>query len=52
MCCGVLLLYTAVVVPVQICMWDYDDPCNAFPTLRIDVFVDAFFMVRGAAPSP
>jgi hypothetical protein len=40
-----LLIYTAVIVPVQICMWNYDDPCNAFPMLFFDVFVDAFFMV-------
>ncbi len=43
---GVLLLYTAVVAPVQICLWNYDDPCNAFPTLYFDVFIDAFFLVR------
>jgi hypothetical protein len=40
-----LLLYTAVIVPVQICMWSYDDPCSAFPTLSFDVFVDTFFLV-------
>jgi hypothetical protein len=43
---GLLLLYTAVVAPVQICMWNYEDPCNKFPTLYFDVFVDAFFLVR------
>ena len=41
-----LLLYTATIVPIQVCMWNYDDPCNMFPTLYFDVFVDAFFMVR------
>ena len=40
-----LLVYTAMVVPIQICMWNYDDPCNMFPTLYFDVFVDIFFMV-------
>ena len=40
-----LLLYTAVIVPVQICLWNYDDPCNKFPTLEFDVFVDCFFVV-------
>ncbi len=30
----------------QICLWNYDDACNAFPTLYFDVFVDAFFLVR------
>ena len=40
-----LLLYSAVIVPFQICMWDYTDPCNVFPTLRFDMFVDTFFMV-------
>ena len=42
---ALLLLYSAVVVPFQICMWDYTDPCNTFPTLRFDMFVDTFFMV-------
>jgi hypothetical protein len=42
---GIFLLYTAVIVPVQICMWTYDDPCNKFPTLFFDVVVDSFFMV-------
>jgi hypothetical protein len=46
----VLLLYTAVLAPVQVCLWDYDDPCNAFPTLYFDVAVDAFFLVRRPAP--
>ena len=40
-----LLVYTAMIVPIQICMWNYDDPCNMFPTLYFDVFVDLFFMV-------
>lgn len=43
---GILLLYTAVVVPVQIFVWDYSDPCNKFPTLNVDVCADAFFLVR------
>jgi hypothetical protein len=44
-CSAALLLYTAFVVPVQICLWNYEDPCNAFPTLYFDVIVDTFFMV-------
>jgi hypothetical protein len=44
-CSAALLLYTAVIVPVQICLWTYDDPCNAFPTLYFDVIVDTFFVV-------
>ena len=43
---AILLLYTAVIVPVQICMWNYDDPCNIFPTLYFDVIVDCFFLVQ------
>ena len=43
---SLLLVYTAIIVPVQICMWSYDDPCNAFPTLPFDVIVDSFFLVR------
>ncbi len=46
LCSGLLLLYTAVLAPVQICLWDYDNPCNVFPTLYFDVFVDAFFIVQ------
>ena len=42
---GLLLLYSAAVVPFQICMWDYNDPCNTFPTLKLDIFVDTFFLV-------
>ncbi len=42
---AILLLYSAVVVPFQLCMWDYTDPCNIFPTLNFDMFVDSFFMV-------
>ena len=43
---GILLLYSAIIVPFQICMWDYSDPCNTFPTLFFDLFVDTFFIVR------
>jgi hypothetical protein len=42
---GLFLLYTALIVPVQICLWDYSDPCNKFPTLEIDLLVDTFFLV-------
>ena len=42
---AILLVYTAIVVPVQICIWSYDDPCNMFPTLPFDVAVDVFFLV-------
>jgi hypothetical protein len=42
---GILLFYTAIIVPVQICLWSYDDPCNAFVTLYFDVAVDSFFLV-------
>ena len=43
---GTLLFYTAMVVPVQIFLWDYSDQCNMFPTLYFDLVVDLFFMVR------
>ena len=42
---GLLLFYTAVVVPVQIFMWDYADPCHVFPTFYLDLFVDSYFLV-------
>ena len=28
----------------QICLWDYSDPCNKFPTLYFDLGVDSFFL--------
>jgi hypothetical protein len=43
---GVLLLYTAIVSPAQIFVWEFkDEECNVFPTLYFDIFVDIFFMV-------
>ena len=45
MASGALLLYTAVIVPVQIFVWSYEDPCVMFPTLYFDILVDLFFMV-------
>ncbi len=45
---GVLLLYTAVIVPIQLFLWNYEDPCNTFPTLYFDLFVDLFFLVPKA----
>jgi hypothetical protein len=42
---GVLLLYTAVIAPIQMLMWDPGNQCKMFPTLYIDVLVDLFFMV-------
>ncbi len=41
-----LLAYSAYAVPMQLSIWNNDDPCNPFPTLYIDLFVDSFFMVR------
>ena len=42
---GLVLFYTALVVPIQIFLWENNDPCTLFPTLRIDLFVDTFFLV-------
>ncbi len=42
---GSFLLYTAIIVPLQICLWDYNDPCNKFPSLEFDLLVDTFFLV-------
>ena len=42
---ALFLLYTAIIVPVQIFMWDYTDPCNKFPTIYLDLCVDTFFLV-------
>ncbi len=49
---GLLLIYTAVVAPVQICLWSYEDPCNMFPTLYFDVAVDSFFLVTDPRALP
>ena len=44
---GTFLLYTAVVAPVQIFLWEFDEAeCKNFPTLYFDLFVDTFFIVR------
>jgi hypothetical protein len=44
---GVLLLYTAIVAPVQVFVWEFnEEECNVFPTLYFDIVVDVFFMVR------
>jgi hypothetical protein len=42
---GISLLYTAVVVPPQIFLWDYSESCNTFSSLFIDNVVDSFFLV-------
>ncbi len=44
---GLLLLYTAIIAPVQVFVWEFnEEECNVFPTLYFDIFVDIFFMVR------
>jgi hypothetical protein len=45
---AIFLVYTGALAPIQICFWTYDDPCNNFPTLFFDVFVDSFFLVLPA----
>ena len=43
---GTLLLYTAIIAPAQIFLWEFkEEECNVFPTLYFDIFVDLFFMV-------
>jgi hypothetical protein len=44
---GMLLLYTAIIAPVQVFVWEFDEEeCNLFPTLYFDIGVDIFFLVR------
>jgi hypothetical protein len=43
---GLLLVYTALVVPIQMLLWDYSNQCKMFPTLYIDMIVDCFFLVE------
>ena len=43
---GTLLLYTAIIAPVQIFLWEFNEAqCNVFPTLYFDLVVDIFFLV-------
>jgi hypothetical protein len=51
-CNAIFLVYTGALAPLQICFWSYDDPCNNFPTLFFDVFVDSFFLVLPSAVRP
>ena len=44
--CGLLLIYSSVIIPPQLCLWNYDNSCSMFPTLYFDVFVDSFFLVK------
>jgi hypothetical protein len=39
------LVYTALVVPVQLSFWRDEDVCDPFPTLYFDVIIDTFFLV-------
>ena len=44
---GTLLLYTVIMAPVQIFVWEFDEKeCNLFPTLYFDMLVDMFFLVK------
>ncbi len=43
---ALLLVYTAIIAPVQICLWNDDDPCSRIPTLFFDAAVDIFFLVH------
>ncbi len=44
---GLLLFYTAIIAPVQVFIWEFDEEeCDTFPTLLFDVVVDIFFLVR------
>jgi hypothetical protein len=43
---GTLLLYTAIIAPAQIFLWEFkEEECSIFPTLYFDIFVDLFFIV-------
>jgi hypothetical protein len=43
---GLLLLYTAIIAPAQVFVWEFkEEECNVFPTLYFDIVVDLFFMV-------
>ncbi len=40
----ILLLYTALIVPMQLTFWQNDDPCVVAPTLYLDLFADVYFL--------
>jgi hypothetical protein len=40
-----LLVYTALFVPMQLSFWQSSDPCYVAPTLYFDLFTDLYFMV-------
>ncbi len=41
-----LLVYTALLVPMQLSFWQRDDPCWVPRSLPLDLFADAYFLVR------
>ena len=44
---GMLLLYTAIIAPAQVFLWEFnEEECNVFPTLYFDILVDIFFLVK------
>ena len=45
---GLLLGYTALIVPIQMLLWEYSNPCKMFPTLYFDMMVDSFFLVKSS----
>lgn len=40
-----LLVYTALFVPMQLSFWQSNDPCYVAPTLDFDLLTDIYFLV-------
>jgi hypothetical protein len=40
------VLYTAILVPVRLSIWSSDNICHTYPLLKLDLFVDCWFMLE------
>jgi hypothetical protein len=40
------VLYTAILVPVRLSIWSSDNVCHTYPLLKLDMFVDCWFMLE------
>ena len=40
------LVYTIIIMPLQLSFWSRKPDCEAFPSQNVDMFVDVFFLAR------
>ncbi len=43
-CTSFSVLYTAILVPVQLSFWSSRNVCSPYPLLKFDIFIDCWFM--------